>query len=134
MKVEIDGAGTWIAGPLNWPAGGYPTSVWFARRRGETIDQLVAPWFRDTHLEEEGLKAAFDLAKQRLWIGTVPGRYIHLTLADERIPGALSNGQSVLVRGPGTDGLTALPREVPLGHLTDEEISGLVKEVGKGTG
>jgi hypothetical protein len=133
MRVEIDGAGTWIAGPLNWPAGGYPTTVWFMRRRGEAIDQLIAPWFRDAHLSEEGLRTAFDLSKQRLWVGAIPGRFVHLTLTDERTPGAPSSGQSVLVRGPGMDGVTALPRDVPLGHLTDEEVSALVKEVANGS-
>lgn len=123
-----------MAGPLSWPAGGFPTSVWFVRRRGDTIDQLVAPWFRDAHPDEEGLRAAFELAKQRVWTGTIPGRYLHLTLADERIPGALAKGQTVLVRGPDLNGMAGLPRDVPLGYLTDTEISGLVSEAGNGTG
>ena len=134
MRVEIEEAGTWVAGPLSWPAGGFPTSVWFLRRRGDSIDQLVAPWFRDAHLDEDGLRAAFELAKQRTWVGKIPGRYIHLTIADDRTPGALSNGQSVLVRGPDLDGMAALPRDVPLGLLTDTEISDMVAQAGNGSG
>lgn len=126
MNIEVPDAGSWMAGPLNWPAGGYPTSVWFVRRRGATLDQLVAPWFRNVRLDADGLTDAFELARQRLWIGSTPGEYIHLTLVDGRTPGAVQGTPSVVVRGPGTEGVVALPRDVPLGYLTDEEVSELV--------
>ena len=127
MEVEIEGAGRWTAGELDWPPGGFPKSVWFLRRRQAAVDLLIAPWVFQFPLDRQGLREMFPLANQRLWLGPMMGGLLHFTLVEDRIHGGVGGNQGVRVRGLDVSGIYKLPRNVPLGYLTDQELAEMVE-------
>jgi len=126
MEVEIPGSGKWFAGELDWPARGRPTSVWFLRRRDDSTHHLIAPWFDAAPVTPEGLVDAFHLAQQRLWIGPMQASPLHFAFVDEWGLVGEHIEKRVLVRGMGVERVVSLPRDVPLGLLTEQELATMV--------